>query len=276
MFTSEPWPWRPGILALCLASLSACATHQFTFPTDPGAPLPDALGIHQQVSAACSAARTFTAELSLSGTAGSQRLRGRVVAGFARPDAMRLEGLAPLGPPAFILVTRGGVASLLLPRENSVLRDASAEEILGALTGVALAPADLQSILSGCVLPSPEAVAGRLHQNGWVSIELAGDGAVYLERRNGLWQVRGGRRANWEIEYPAWQGRFPSQVRLRSTRPGVAVDLVATISQVQVNTELDAAAFEVVIPGNARAITLDDIRQSGTLRDPAAGRSPGP
>jgi outer membrane lipoprotein-sorting protein len=272
MPTSEPWPWRRGLLVLCLATLPACAARQFAFPTDPGSPLPDAVAIHQQVSAACRAIRTFTAELSLAGTAGGQRIRGRVVAGFERSDAMRLEGVAPFGPPAFILVTRGGDASMLLPRENSVLRDASAGEILGALTGVTLEPADLESILSGCVLPSPQAVAGRLHRNGWATIDLAGDGAVYLARRDGVWQVRGGRRENWEVEYPAWQGTFPSQVRLRSTRPGIAVDLTATISQLAVNTELDAAVFEVTIPEGARTITLDDIQRAGTLRDPDSGR----
>jgi len=250
---------------VCLATLPACAARQFAFPTDPGAPLPDAAAIHQQVSASCRAIRTFTAELSLSGTAGAQRLRGRVVAGFERPGSMRLEGVAPFGPPAFILVTRDDTASLLLPRDNSVLREARAEEILGALTGVALGPADLESILTGCVLPEPEALAGRLHQNGWASIDLVGNGALYLQRRNGVWQVRGGRRENWEIEYPMWQGSFPSQVRLRSTRPGVGVDLTATIAQVQVNTELDAAAFEVVVPDSARTITIEDLQGRGTL-----------
>ena len=31
---------------------------------------------------------------------------------------MRLEGVAPFGPPAFILVARGGEATLLLPRDE--------------------------------------------------------------------------------------------------------------------------------------------------------------
>jgi len=43
----------------------------------------------------------------MSGRAGRQKVRGRVVAGFARPASMRLEGVAPFGPPAFILVARG-------------------------------------------------------------------------------------------------------------------------------------------------------------------------
>jgi hypothetical protein len=137
-----------------------------SLPTDPGNPLPDFAQIHRQVSSACAGVRTLTAELSLSGRAGGQALRGRAIAGFERPDAMRLEGVAPFGPPAFILAARGDTATLLLPRDNRVLRAARAEDILGALTGVALAPADLQAILTGCVTSMPGALGGRLHQGG--------------------------------------------------------------------------------------------------------------
>ena len=125
--------------------------------------------------------RTLTAELALSGRAGRQKLRGRVVAGFARPSSMRLEGVAPFGPPAFILASRGDTAVLLLPRDSRVLRGAPAEDILGALTGVTLGPDDVQAILTGCVVPAPQATGGRLHGNGWASLDLAGGATLYLQ-----------------------------------------------------------------------------------------------
>src|SRR3954467_6548851 len=99
------WAFRIGTLALLLV-LTACGGRRIVFPTDTGAPLADFAAIHAQVSSACRGVRTLTAELSISGRAGSQRLRGRIVSGFARPASMRLEGVAPFGPPAFILVTR--------------------------------------------------------------------------------------------------------------------------------------------------------------------------
>jgi hypothetical protein len=207
----------------------------------------------------------MTAELALSGRAGSQRLRGRVVSGFERPGSMRLEGVAPFGPPAFILVTRGDSATLLLPRDNGVLRGARAEDILGALTGVALAPADLLAILTGCVEPEPQLSAARLHQGGWASMTLTGGSTVYLQQRDGVWQVRGARRAGWEIEYPPWRGMNPQEVRLRSTTDPV-VDLSATLSQLETNTEIDAAAFDVIVPPGVAPVTLDDLRESGPLR----------
>src|SRR3954469_6005713 len=158
---------------LCIV-LSGCAAKHLSLPTDTGTPLPDFAAIHAELSRACSGIRTLTAELSLSGRAGDQKLRGRVHAGFERPASMRLEGVAPFGPPAFILVARGADATLLLPRDERVVRGARPDEILGALTGVSLAPADLQAILTGCVVPAPRAIGGRLHGNGWASIDLDG------------------------------------------------------------------------------------------------------
>ena len=218
------------------------------------------------MSAACTSVRTLTTELGLSGRAGEQRLRGRVVAGFARPDSMRLEGVAPFGAPAFILVARGSMATLVLPRDNRVLRGSRAEEILGALTGVSLAPADLQAILSGCVTPMPRASGGRLHQNGWASIDLDGGATLYLQRQGTAWQLRAARRAGWQLEYPAWQGMFPQVVRLQSDAQAAAVDLTATISQLETNVDLDASAFTVNVPPGTSDITLDELRDAGPLR----------
>src|SRR4051812_26727181 len=185
------------VIALTLL-LSGCAAKRLALPTDPGSPLPDFAQIHENVSAACRGARSVTAELALAGRAGSQRLRGRVVSGFERPASMRLEGVAPFGQPVFVLVARGGEATLLLPRDEHVVRGARPEEILGALTGVALAPADLQAVLTGCVMPAPKATAGRVHRNGWASIDLDGGAAVYLQRDASGWRVRAARRGDWQ------------------------------------------------------------------------------
>ncbi len=243
----------------------ACAPKRIALPSDPGAPFPDFSQVHAQVSGACAAARTLTTELGLSGRAGGQRLRGRVVAGFARPDSMRLEGVAPFGAPAFILAARGNMATLVLPRDSRVLRGSSAAEILGALTGVSLAPADLQAILSGCVTPMPRAAGGRLHQNGWASIDLEDGATLYLQRQGNAWQLRAARRAGWHIEYPAWQGMYPQAVRLQSDAQAGGVDVTATMSQLETNVDLDPSAFAVNVPPGTSDITLDELRDGGPL-----------
>ncbi len=260
--------WRLAHLALCVAgiALSGCAAKRLVLPADAGAPLPEFASVHDELSRACRGIRTLTAELSLSGRAGDQKLRGRVHAGFERPGSMRLEGVAPFGPPAFILVARGADATLLLPRDERVVRGARAEEILGALTGVSLAPADLQAMLTGCVTPSPRASAGRLHGNGWASIDLDGGATVFATRDGQAWRLRAARRGTWQVEYVMGGSTLPASVALHADMP-VRVDLTASLGQVETNVDLDPAAFTVDVPASAAPLSLDALRANGPLRD---------
>ena len=251
----------------CLTAIAlstACGARRISLPSDPGSPLPNYSEIHAEVSAACRGARTLTAELGLRGRAGGRRLSGRLVAGFERPSSMRLEAVAPFGPPGFILATRGDQAVLLLPRDERVVKGESAEAILGALTGVTLAPADLQAILTGCVVPTPKPIGGRLHANGWASIDLESGATMYL-RRMGEWQVRAARRDGWEVDYPAWQGMFPQVIRLRSVSEPANVDMTATLTQIEVNVDVNAAAFTVDVPANATPLSIEELREAGPL-----------
>jgi hypothetical protein len=211
--------------------------------------------------------RTLTAELGLSGSAGGQGVRGRAIVGFERPQSMRLEGVAPFGPPAFIMVSRDMRGTLLLPRDNRVVRNAAPEQILGALTGVALSPADLQAVLTGCVVAPGMPVAGRIHQNGWASIDVVGGASIYLERDGTQWRIRAGRRPGWQMEYPQWQGAFPAAIRLRSVDSGLDVNLAATVSQLEANVSIDQSAFAVNVPPGAMELTVAELRRAGPLRN---------
>jgi len=48
----------------------------------------------------------------------------------------------------------------------------------------------------------------------------------------------------------------------------IDVDLTAGVSQIEVNTTIDPAAFGVTVPADARALTLAELRASGPLRAP--------
>jgi hypothetical protein len=250
--------------ACCITAI-ACGPRRIELPTDTGSPFPDFAKVHEQVSAACRGVRTLTAQLGLRGRAGGQRLSGRVIAGFERPASMRLEGLAPIGQPVFHLVAQGGGGILLLPRDNRVLRGQPAEAILGALIGVNLAPADLQAILTGCVVPSSMPTGGSMHANGWASIDLQGGAKLYL-RRASQWEIRAAQRDGWQLEYTAGQSRFPESVRLISVAQKIPVDLTVAISELEANVDLDAAAFRVDVPSDAKPLTLEELRDSGPLR----------
>ena len=251
--------------AFCITAL-ACGPRRVTLPTDSGSPFPDFAAVHKQVASACAGVRTLTARLSLRGRVGGQRVSGGVIAGFERPSSMRLEGLAPIGQPVFFLAAQGGTGVLLLPRESRVLRGQPAEAILDALIGVNLAPADLQAILIGCVVPDPMPTGGRLHANGWASIDLQGGATLFLQRPSSQWELRAARRDGWQLEYTMGQSRFPASVRLTSDSQRVPVDLSTGISELEANVDLEPAAFRVDVPSDAKPLTLEELRESGPLR----------
>ena len=254
-----------AVAVLVIVSTS-CATRRIALPQDAGTPMTDVASVHAAVSAACRGIKTFTGELALSGRAGDQRLRGRVIAGFERAGSMRLEGVAPFGPPAFVLAARPGEAVLLLPRDERVLRHPDARDVLGALSGVPLAPANLLAVLTGCVVPDPKPTAGRLHERGWASIDLGEMATVFLQQTSGAWLVRAARRAPWEIEYDQWQGGLPRLVRLRALDGQAPVDATLAVSQLETNVDVPATAFTLEVPANMAELTLDELRQAGPLR----------
>jgi hypothetical protein len=262
--------------AFCIA-LASCASlpKPITLPSDAGTPFPDFAAVHSQLSSSCTGVRTLTMEIGLSGRAGDEPLRGRVIAGFERPSSMRLQGVAPFGAPIFLLAGSAGSATLLLPREERIIRKAPPEAILGALTGVALDPADLQAVFTGCVVPAPRATGGHLHSGGFASIDVesADQGnqrktaTLYLQRNGSQWRLRAAKRERWQFEYTQGTGSFPESVRLISTNPDVRVGLTATLSQVETNQAIDPKAFEVEEPKNVMPMTLEELRQAGPLRE---------
>ena len=252
----------PLVLLAC-----GCAARRVALPTDTGTPLPDVDRVHDAVSSACTGVRTLTAELGLAGRVDGQRVRGRVIAGLARPRAMRLEGVAPFGQPVFILAAHDEDAVLLLPRDRQVVRQSSAARLLDALVGIALEADDLRAVLTGCVLPAPRPLRGWLHDGGWASIELEGEARLYLRRQASQWILRAARRDNWLIEYSAWEGGLPRSVRVTSVGQAAAsVDLTATITQLMTNIDLPATAFVLDVPDDTEVLSVDDLRRRGSLR----------
>lgn len=257
-------------------ALTSCASlpKPITLPSDAGTPFADFAAVHSQLSSTCAGVRTLEMEIGLSGRAGDQALRGRVLAAFERPSSMHLQGPALFGGPIFLLWARDGSATLLLTREERIVRNAAPEAILGALTGVALSPADLQAVFTGCVVPAPRAIGGRLHSGGFASIDVesADQGSqrrtatLYLSRNGSQWQLRAAKRDRWQFEYTSGPGSFPQSVKLISTNPDVRVGLTAALSQVEANQDIDPKAFVVEEPKNVMPMTLEELRQAGPLR----------
>ena len=203
--------------------------------------------------------------MGLSGKAGTTKLRGRIDAGFAEPARARLEGIAPFGKPVFILVADGGRGTLVLPREDRVLRDAPPDRIVEALAGVPLAPDALRTAIAGCGLTGGTPSAGQSFANGWASMTL-GAGTLYVRKNAGAWEVAASTSGPVTVLYADYVSGRPSTIRLRaSSQAGVAADLTLRLSDVEINATLDAKTFEVDLPSRPVPLTLEELRRAGPL-----------
>jgi outer membrane lipoprotein-sorting protein len=256
------------LLLLALAAgAGACAPRGLVLPSGEGEAFPGYAQALQEATRGCRDVRSLSAELAISGRAGGLKLRGRVLAGLSAPGRLRLEGVAPFGPPAFILVADGPTATLLLPRDNRVLTGESAPAILDALVGLDLGPTDLLAILAGCVVPGATATGGRAYAAGWARVDLADGAAAYLQRdRAQRWRVRAGLRPPLRIDYEWTGGPVPATVRLQAG-PDAAhdTDLRVGLSQVDLDVSLAADVFAVKVPAGAVPITLAELRRAGLV-----------
>jgi hypothetical protein len=249
--------------------ISACGPRTLQLPEGSGAPFPEHKEAFAASSAGCRDVKTLTAEIAVSGVVGRGKVRGRVIAGFDRPGRIRLEGVAPMGAPVFILVADAGRATLLMPRAHEVLSDQAPDLVLEALVGVPLSPDELLAALSGCVSPGPEPTSGSRFSDGWARVELRGGATVFLRQVDGRWRILAGMRPLVAVEYEfAGADPMPRTVRLRATADGGSgANLRLSLSQVEVNAPIAAKAFTVAIPPSTLPITLADLKQRGPLGD---------
>jgi hypothetical protein len=139
----DRWPFARavpsrGAAALAALLIPACATL-------PAAPRPE-------IARAAREAASYSGQLKVALDGPSFRGRARVLLGFRRPDALRLEVPGPLGP-RLVLVANAGALTAVFPGDHAVFRGGTAAADLEALLGVALEPAELMDLLVG--VPSP-------------------------------------------------------------------------------------------------------------------------
>jgi outer membrane biogenesis lipoprotein LolB len=239
--------------------LSACAARTPPRPAGTAAPDPSAVDAFGAATAACAGYRSFEGELALSGRAGSERVRGRILTGL-EPGAVRLEAVAPFGAPFFILAGRDERATLLLPREHRVLKDAGVADVLERITGLALHAEDLRQIVTGCFAGDP--AQGRQWPGGWRTVAV-GERTAYVRDQNGRPVLVAADYGQWHVDYAAHAGGFPRIVRLRVQD----VDITARVEQLQINTRIDPRAWSVDVPSDADAMTLDELRSVAPLAE---------
>jgi outer membrane biogenesis lipoprotein LolB len=256
---------RRGVLPIVLACLlGSCAARAPARPAGSFVADSDAVRLFEQATSSCAGLRTLTAEIGLSGRAAGERLRGRLHAGFAAPGSVRLEAVAPFGPPVFILAAERDQATLLFPRDGRVLPATPVADVLARLTGLDLGAEDLRLVISGCLAQAP-AADGRAWPDGWKAVSVGPDRTAYLRQQAGAWRVVAADVGAWRVDYRDHLNGVARTVRVRSSA-GTGVDLTARLDQLQMNVELPASAFTLDVPADAQRITLDDLRSVAPLR----------
>ena len=269
------------LVCVCILTLvlGACAPPRINLPRGSGTPLADYEDLFAAAVEPCRRVRTLELLLAISGRTGDARLRGRVRGALARPASLRLEGLAPFGAPAFVLVAGAAPPVLLLPRERRVVSGASGRDLLAALAGLPLGPADLRAVLTGCLVPHPRAVAARTYGGGWIGVALEGNATLYLREVGAARVTVAGRRPGLIVEYAGHVRGLPRRIRVQTAAPGAAAtDVTATLSQVDINVELDAGVFVQDVPDGFTPVSIETLRGApGPLeeaRPPAADGLP--
>ena len=259
-------------LAAGVVAFTACAARAPLRPTGATTPDPTAADAFTTATRSCAGLKTVTAEIRLSGRAGTERIRGTLIAGLAAPSSVRFEAVAPFGAPFFILGGQDNRATLLLPRDNRVLVDAALPAVLERLTGLALAANDLRMILTGCLVEQPQPSDGRRWPNGWRGITVSDGITAYLRDVNGQPVVIAADHGQWRVDYANHLNGWPRQARIRSADSAgadgqaAAIDISANLEQLEINTGVDEKAFVVSPPAGALPITLDDLRAVAPLR----------
>jgi hypothetical protein len=248
---------------------ASCGAPLMKLPSGPGVPSSDGTSLLAQATAACSKVSTLSAEVAVSGSVNGQRVRGRLLAGLASPDSLYMEAPAPFGAPLFVLGAAKGDATLLLPRDRRVVEHGHPDEVLAAVTGVSLDPADLRSTLSGCggASQQPSQPEARAFGDDWRVVD--GEAARYLRRteKSGPWRlvsvVRSG-ADGWRADYSNFTSDLPRSIRLIANDRR-RFDLRLELSQVDINVELDPSTFRVNVPPGTQPLTLEELRAGGPL-----------
>ena len=112
---------------------------------------------------------------------------------------------------------------------------------------------------------------GGTYFGGWVVVELMGGAVAYLRPTEDTYRLVAGTRDGLTIEYGSYRRNIPTMVRIFSNdlgddRTTPSLDVTASLSQLNLNVELESGTFFLSVPADVSPMTLEDLRRAGPLR----------
>jgi outer membrane lipoprotein-sorting protein len=240
----------------------------------PPTPLPSAAPVWEHLAARRQALNNLKglAQVRLRGSLRDATLDDAVVVlqGF---EAIRLEGIGPVGQPLFLLIADSHQLSFYDPQEGRLLTGAASAENLLRLFGIALTPMTLQYVLMGDVplatLPTAGAFAYRRREN----LYLWQGSAPSQPQSYRIWfepydlhPVRfemedAGRQLVLQVWYEEFQrfNGFMMPYRITLVQPTVGRRVVWQYKEAQLNAGVAPALFRMRVPVGTTRVAIEEL-----------------
>ena len=238
----------------------------FVPPAGPAVAAPEGKQAWTDATAECRDARTYVASLRVSGRVGAERLWPVDIETAVTADQSIYLSAVAGGQTVFRLSGRQNRASLWLRADKRVVT-ATPAEILDAIIGVGVSPAELLGILTGCGTRDTDVVSAE--RIGQALLVTTRDARVYLRHEAGAWRTHAAVTPSFTIEFGGLARPTPAEVwvwsvptaparaslHLRATDPAINADVPADL------LELPAAAKA------ATPLSIEELRANGPLRN---------
>jgi outer membrane lipoprotein-sorting protein len=267
-----------GVLSLSTLLLGLAGCHSLSNPWQELPPPPTPLS-----SAAPVWEHLATRRQALDNLKGLARVRLRVSTRSATLDdvvvvlkgveAIRMEGIGPVGQPLFLLIADAQQLSFYAPQEGRLLSGAASAENLFRLFGIALTPMTLQYVLLGDVplatLPSTGAFTYRRRENLYMwqgqvppqpqSYRIWFEPYDFHPVRFEMEDASGQPVLQvWYEEFQRTNGfMMPSRITL--LQPMVGRRIVWQYKEIQLNAGLTPGLFRMRVPMGTTRVTLEEL-----------------
>lgn len=224
-----------------------------------------------------------------------QNLRGLASASFYTPlqngtlddtvvilqhfDAIRLEGIGPIGQPLFLFVADKQALSLYAPQEARLTVGTASAENFERLFGLTVSPHALQYVLFGDVplplLPTSGEFTYRARDNLYLWQGYVPEHTFYYRVWFEPYDVHPVRftveepRGNvlWQVQYEEFQrfDKFLMPRQIVITQPSLSRRVIWHYNDIQLNSTIPPGLFHIRVPPKTERVDLDQSSPPGTL-----------